>query len=159
MIILLVLLVGCSPASSTNMSTNVATDEAVITSSTTGDVEYKDMSIEELCEFLADFTEKLYAPKSQTDIDVAVGDAIGVIDVTAMFHFLLSLPKEINQEKYVKITHISYGIGDGASDLTSNIIVAFDLYLHENYSTSKYVRFDFDDENVITKIKEYSALT
>lgn len=145
-ILSLIFLVGCS-------SSNVA----IISPTTPEIIEYNDMSIEDLCDFLASFTEKVYAPKSQEDIDVAVGNAIGIIDTTAIFHLLLALPKEIDQNKFVEITHISYGISDGASDFTSNIIITFDLYSSKNFSTQKYVRFDLNDDNIITKIKEYSS--
>lgn len=146
-ILLLIFLVGCS-------SPNIA-----IISSTTTNTTKDDMSVEELCGFLSNFTEKVYAPKCQEDIDVAVGDAIGIIDTTAMFHLLLALPKEINQDKFVKITNISYGISDGAIDSNSSIIIAFDLYSSKNSSTPRYIRFDLNLDNIVIDIQEYYAIS
>lgn len=116
------------------------------------------MSLVELCDFTSNFVEKVYAPKNQEDIDKAVGDGIEIIDTTAMFHFLIKLPKEIDKESYVNILNVSYGTSDGAEDLTSNLIVRFELYAN-NKLTNKYVRFDFNDEYIITSIAEHYVIT
>lgn len=145
--LLCTLLVGCS-----------FDDEHIVPPVTQLQAEFNNSTVEEyentlveLCDFLSYFVEKTYAPKSQNDIDVSVGNAIEIIDLTTMFHFLISLPKEMNQDSYVDILQVSYAYD---SDFISNIIIKFDLYLAGNPST-KYVRFDFDDDNMITNIQEY----
>lgn len=110
----------------------------------------------DLGEFLSKFVEKMYAPKSQTDVDIAVGNAIEIVDEVAMFHFLISLPKEINSDSCVEIEEVSYNSNiEGDSIIVNNIIIRFKLYSSKNNFTQKYVRFDFTD-NLVTSIDGYS---
>lgn len=144
--ILCIFLIGCSKTNEPTAPTESTAPQI--------DIENVDTladSIVELSDFLSYFVEKTYAPKSQTDIDTAVGNAVDIIDPTALFYFLRSLPKEINKESYVDISQVSYDL----SEPNPSIIIRFELYLSTKYSTPKYVRFDFNEDNMITNIQEY----
>lgn len=122
-------------------------------------LEYNDLELDYICHFLSNFVEKMYAPKSQNDIDLAVANAVEIIDTTAMFHFLISLPKEINKDSFVEIQQVSYNIKiEEDINIIDNIIIRFNLYLSKNNSIPKYVRFDFDENNIVTDIKWYSSM-
>lgn len=114
-----------------------------------------DISTNELCTFLCTFIQKTYAPSSQTDIDEAVGDAIGIIDTVVLFHYLNSLSKEIDKDKYVKITQVSYGVREGSSDAAPNIIVRFNIHLSSGDIQSQYIRFDLNDINTIIGLEQH----
>lgn len=114
-----------------------------------------DVSTQELCVFLCNFVQKTYAPSSQSDIDEVVGDAIGVIDTTVLFHYLLSLSKEIDKDKYVEILQVSYGKSDGSSDYNPNIIVRFNVHMSNGAIQSRYIRFDLNELNSIVGLQQH----
>lgn len=113
-----------------------------------------DVPIVELCEFLCNFVQKTYAPTCQADIDEVVGDAVGIIDTTILFHYLIRLSKEIDKDKYVEIIQVSYSASEGSSDNTSNIMIRFNLHLSYGAVQPMYIRFDLNDVNTIIGLQQ-----